>query len=199
MSKTMLFVGVLRKKHRERLERAVHKTREARFRDRCRAILWSSDGVRCSEIAQRLSVDPTTVARWIKDYRRFGFDGLKLGKHPGRPPKIDKDAKASLRHALSHHPRDLGYSLATWTLRALQDHLRKTVHVQVNIETVRQALKKLGYRHKRPKLSLKHKQNPAEVKRARRERDAALKKGLPLPTDTHSFTKTSASSISIPA
>ncbi len=199
MSKTMLFVGTLRRNHRERLERAARKTREAKFRDRCRAMLWSSGGVACSEIASRLSVHPTTVARWIKDYLRFGFDGLKIGKSPGRPPKIDADAKAALSQALDHHPRDLDYSLATWTLGALQDHLRKTVHVHVHIETVRQALKKLGYRHKRPKLSLKHKQDPADVRRARRARNAALKKVSTNPTDTPSSIRTNANSISIPA
>ncbi len=199
MSKTMLFVGKLRKNRRERLERAAHKTREARYRDRCRAILWSADGVACSEIARRLSVHATTVARWIKDYLRFGFDGLKIGKSPGRPPKIDAEAKAALAHALDHHPRDLDYALATWTLAALQDLLRKTVHVHVHVETVRLALKKLGYRHKRPKLSLKHKQNPTDVRRARRARNAALKKVSTNPTATPSSIRTNANSISIPA
>lgn len=199
MSKSMLFVGSLRKSQRDRLERAARKTKDARFRDRCRAMLWSSEGERCSQIAQRLSVDPTTVARWMKDYRRFGFAGLKMGKSPGRPPLVDAEARAALVHALDHHPRDLGYELATWTLKALQDYLRKTVHVHVHTETVRKALKKLGYRHKRPKLSLKHRQDPADVKRARRERDAALKKGPPLPTSAPLSTRTSANSISIPA
>ena len=200
MSRPPLLVPKLRKKARERLERAARKTSCAKFRDRCRAILWSSEEqLSCSEIARRLGVHLTTVLLWVKDYIRFGFKGLKIGKSPGRPPKMDDEAKAALEYALDHHPRDLGYSLAVWTLAALQDFLRQEIHVSVHIETVRATIKKMGYRHKRPKLSLKHKQNGKDMRRARRERDAALKKASPSRIDTPLSIKTNASSTSTPA
>ena len=87
----------------------------------------------------------------------------------------------------------------TWTIPSLQRHLLEVERIRVSYATVRRALRKLGYRYKRPRLSLKHKQNPALVKKARRERDAALKKGRSIPSGTPWSFKTSASSTSIPA
>ena len=43
MSRPPLLVPMLRKKARERLEKAARKTSCAKYRDRCRAILWSSE------------------------------------------------------------------------------------------------------------------------------------------------------------
>jgi len=198
MSEPVLFVGSLRKNHRERLERAARKTRDAKFRDRCRAMLWSVQRCACSEIARRLGVHHTTVMRWIKDYQRFGFDGLKVDMGSGRPSKLGSVGEAVLKDALEKHPREFGYMRATWTAQLLRDHVSKTVHIHVHPETIRRALKRMRYRHKRPKLGLKHKQDQGDVRRARRRRNAALKKRPPTPTSISSSTKTNVSSISIP-
>ena len=39
-----LFVGRLKKRERERLEAAKDTATSAKYRDRCRAILWSAEG-----------------------------------------------------------------------------------------------------------------------------------------------------------
>jgi transposase len=189
----------LRRKERERIARTGARARDARHRDRCRAVLWSDEGRSLGEIANLLGVDPRTVGRWIQDYRRFGVKGLQVGKSPGRPRLIDDDGDEALREALRHNPRDLGYGFSRWTLETLVQHLYTVVHVQVSADTVRKALKRMDYRYGRPKLSLKHRQNRREVRRAKRARAEALKKGRRTPTATPSCTWTSASSISIPA
>ncbi len=194
-----LFVPTLRKKRRERIEKAVSKAEDARFRDRLRAVLWSEQRMSVPQIAGLLGKDPSTVFLWIKDYLRFGFEGLRLGKSPGRTRSIDAEAEAALTQALDTSPRDLGYRFNTWTTLTLTEHLYQAVHVRVHPETLRRTLKRLGYRYKRPKLSLKHKRNPRAVRQARRERDAALKKGGDTPVATPSSFWTSANSTSIPA
>ncbi len=194
-----LFVAPLRKNHRKRLETALRRSREAKFRDRCRAVLWSSERRACSQIAALLGVHHTTVMRWLHDYRRFGFEGLKVGKSPGRPRKLDVEAEAALEAALAQPPRELGYAFNVWTATTLAAHLGATVHIRVHPETVRRALRRLGYGHKRPKLSLKHKQDRKAVRRARQARDAALKKRRKPQSATPSSSKTSANAISIPA
>jgi transposase len=144
-------------------------------------------------------VHPSTVWRWFADYRRFGLKGLHVEKPAGRARLIDEDGEAALEEALRRNPQDLGYAFTRWTLPTLVEYLYAAIHVRVSIDTVRRALRRLGYTFKRPKLSLKHKQKPWRVRRARAEREEALKKGQWIRDDTPSSTWTNASSTSIPA
>jgi hypothetical protein len=68
----------------------------------------------------------------------------------------------------------------------------------VHPETMRRALKRLGWRFNRPKLSLKHRQDSGDVARARRERNTFLKKPAVTPTTSRFSFWTSANSTSIP-
>jgi len=198
MAVATVFVHLSRRA-RERLERAVARAREGKYRDRCRAVLWSDRGKSLREIAELLGVDPRTVGRWIQDYRRFGIQGLEIGKSPGRPRRIDAEGEAALEEALRHNPRELGYPFTRWTLDWLVEYLHETTHVRVSPSTVQRALRRMGYRYGRPKLSLRHRQRRADVRRARRARAAALKKGRHTRSAMPSSTWTSASSTSIPA
>ena len=194
-----VFVPTLRKKERLRLQKAARSAKNPKLRERCRAMLWSEAGKTTGDIARLLNLNTTTPMRWIKDYLRFGFSGLIPEKIPGRNTAVDIEGEAALRSALKQNPRDLGYRFTRWTAATLAEHLYCVTHVRVSPHSVRRALKRLRFRYKRPKLSLKHKQDPKEVRRAKRQRTAALKKWLPDPTDTHSSSRTNANSILIPA
>ena len=82
------------------------------------------------EIARLLRVHETTVGRWVRDYLRFGFEGLEVGKSPGRPRRIDAEGEAALREALEHNPRDLGYAFTRWTRDTLAEYLYAAVHIR---------------------------------------------------------------------
>lgn len=194
-----LYVPTLRKDERERIRRALRRSRDPKFRDRCRAVFWSEQRHSVPAIARLLGVHRTTVQRWIKDYVRFGFRGLLAGKSPGRPRVVDAEAEAAIRAALAKNPREFGYRFTRWTIGALAEHLYLMVHVRIHPETLRRAIKRLRYRYKRPKLSLRHKQDPKAVRKARRGRDAGLKKRSSTLNDSPSSSRMSASSISIPA
>lgn len=190
------FVPKLPRPVRRRLERTARKSRDAKHREKCRAVLWSEGGKSAREIAALLGTHRATVARWLADFRRFGEAGLEPKPVPGRPPLIDVEAAAALEQALSVNPRDLGYPFTRWTTETLTEHLHRAVHVRVHPETMRRALKRLGWRFNRPKLSLKHRQDTRDVSRARRERDAFLKKPAGTPTASPFSFWTSASSTS---
>jgi len=200
MSKpSTLFVSRLRSNERDRINKALKKAKDPAYRDRLRAILWSESGKTVSEIAGLLGKHQTTVASWIKDYKRFGFKGLTVGKSPGRPPLIDEEGRAALARALAVSPRDLGYPFTRWSALTLVGHLHRETHTLVSQDTVKRTLRRMGYRYNRPKLSLKHRQNPRLVKRARRERDAALKKASGSRAASSSSSRTRPTSTSIPA
>lgn len=190
------FVPKMPRPQRRRIQRAVAKSRDALHRDKCRAVLWSEAGKSAGEIAALLGTHRTTVHRWILDFGRFGEKSLETKPRLGRVPIIDADAAVALEQALSVNPHDLGYPFTRWTTETLTEHLYRAVHVRVHPETMRRTLKRLGWRFNRPKLSLKHRQDPKEVARARRERDAFLKKPVATPTASPFSFWTSASSTS---
>jgi putative transposase len=192
------FVPKMPRAQRRRIERAGAKSRDSLHRDKCRAVLWSEAGKSAGEIAALLGTHRTTVHRWILDFGRFGEKSLETKPRLGRVPIIDADAAAALEQALSRNPRDLGYVFTRWTTETLTEHLYRAVHVRVHPETMRRALKRLGWRFNRPKLSLKHRQDPKDVARARRERNAFLKKPAKTPAASPFSSWTSASSTSTP-
>jgi transposase len=194
-----LFVPRLRSNERERFNAALKRAKNPAYRDRLRAILWSESGMKVGEIARLLGKHSTTAASWIKDYKRFGFKALKVGKSTGRPPLIDQEGRAALSHALSVSPRDLGYPFTRWSAWTLAGHLHRETHVLVHPDTVRRLMRRMGYRYNRPKLSLKHRQDRRLVKRARRQRNAALKKASGSRTVSSSCSRTRPTFTSIQA
>jgi len=199
MAKPALFVPTLKLKERKRIQNHLRRSRDTRYTDRLRAVLWSEQRQTVSAIATLLGKDPTTVAAWLKDYLRFGLRGLTPGKSTGAPRKVDADADACLEEALGQSPRALGYRFNRWTLPTLAEHVRREVHVCVHPFTISRAVHRLGYSYVRPKYCLRHRQKRAAVRRARRRRDAALKKVGAIQSATCFSSRTSASSISIPA
>jgi hypothetical protein len=71
----------------------------------------------------------------------------------------------------------LGYPFT----RLLGEHLRRKLHVDVSYSTIYNTLEHLGCRYGRPKLDLEHHQDPKDVRRAKRQKEAALKKRKPAP------------------
>lgn len=189
----------LRYFERERIQKALKSAHDPQFRDRLDAVLLSDHGLSCTRIGRLLGKHGDTVRLWIGDYLRFGFDGLEVGKSPGRPRMIDSDGEQCLREALEQNPKDMGYRFTRWTLATLIEHLRQKVHVLVSVPVMSKTMREMGYTYKRPKHSLKHRQNRRKVARIRRERDAALKNLWVLRTATSSSSKMNANSILIPA
>lgn len=166
---------------------------------RAQAVHFSSQRMKAEAIAAMLERDRSTVFRWLKAFEARGLESLQPGKSPGRPPEADADFQAALAEAVEKNPRDLGYSFTRWTTDLLTEHMRRTTHVLVSPATVRGVLKKRGYRYGCPKLDLKHRQDPVEVARAKRQKTRALKKQPPVRVLWCFSTVTKPSSTSTPA
>ena len=147
---------------------------------RVQAIHLSSQGLKAQQIAEIVSRSPLTVTRWIHEFDARGLPALWPGKSPGRPPTVDPDFQAALVQAVEQNPRDLGYTFTRWSVDLLTEHMCRTTHIVVSCSTVYHTLKRLGYRYGRPKLDLKHRQDPKQVVRAKRQKARALKKPEPV-------------------
>lgn len=199
MATPRLFIGKLKDRERRRLQNHLHCTRDPHYGARLTAVLLSEKGMPVPGIARLLGCHPTSVYAWLELYQGQHLRGLKVGKSPGRPRKVDEEGEACLEAAVAQNPRDLGYRFTRWTLPTLAEHLWREVHVRVNPRTIQRALRRLRYSYKRPKHTLRHRQKRAAVARAREQRNAALKKLAPHPTGMSSASKTKPNFIAIPA
>ena len=166
---------------------------------RVQGVHLSWQHLKAQQIAEVVSRSPLTVARWLHEFNDHGLPALWPGKSTGRPPKADADFQAALAAAVEQNPHDLGYPFTRWSVDLLTEHMRRTTHVDVSCSTVYHTLKRLGYRYGRSKLDLKHRQDPKEIARAKRQKRAALKKRKPAPVVVLSRIVTRLSSISTQA
>ena len=193
-----LFVRRLTRTERVALRKLRKRPPNLSVYRRAQAIHLSAQRLKAQKIAEIVSRSPLTVTRWIHGFDARGLPSLWPRKSTGRPPKADADFQAALAQAVEQNPHDLGYTFTRWTVDLLTEHLRRTVRVAVSPSTVRNILKRLGCRYGRPKLDLKHRQDPKEVARAKRQKARALKKPEPVEVIWRFSTVTKRNSTSTP-
>lgn len=184
---------------RSGLEEVFRHPPDPRVYERALAIRLSSQGQSPPAIAKILGRGRASVWRWITDFNSRGLAALYMGKSPGAPPKANEEVCAALCKAVEANPQDLGYPFTRWTGALLAEHIRRTTQVSLSEDTVLHILHRNGYRYGRPKLDLKHKQNPSEVRRAKAQKKAAQKKSKQAPVVILSCFSTRRSSTSIPS
>ena len=181
MSRKPVVVRRLTAKERRELEAVFRHPPDARVHERALAIRLSSQGKAPPAIAEIIGRGRTVIWRWIKDFNVRGLESLQMGKSSGAPLKADEDVCTALSEAVEANPQDLGYPFTRWTGNLLSEHIRRTMHVSLSECTVLRTLRKLGYRYGRPKLDLKHRQKPSEVRRAKAQKTVAKKKSKEAP------------------
>jgi len=176
-----LYVRQLTRTERVKVKRLQRKPPSAEVGLRAQVVLLSRQRRTVQEIGDIVGRHRSTVFRWVQAFNERGPDSLWPGKSPGAPPKADAEYQVALIEALEHNPQDFGYAFTRWTVLLLIEHLHRQTHVKVAPATLYRLLKRLGYRYGHPKLDLKHRQDPQEVARAKRQKARALKKRKPAP------------------
>lgn len=197
MSRKSITVCKLSEVEEKKIELLFRDPPDRRVHERALAIRLSSQGHTAPEIAKVVSRSRSTVWQWITNFNAKGISSLYMGKSPGAPAKADEEVQAAATHALEQNPRYMGYPFTRWNASLLCEHIRRTVHVDIAPSTMYQCLHRLGYRYLRPKLDLKHKQDPAEAARATRQKKAAKKKSKEAPVVILSRISMKRNSISI--
>ena len=119
------------------------------------ALLDLAGGASVTAVASRYGVSGETVYQWAARLNIADWPGDRLGDAPrsGRPPRVGAAAERLLRAALPTDPRRHGCRHPAWTTPLLQHHLRRQ-GVAASATTLRRALRRLGYRWKRPRFVL---------------------------------------------
>jgi transposase len=182
------FVRRLTARERREIDELVRKSPRVAVFLRAKAVQLSADGWKTRDIATAVERDRTAVVRWLHRFDEEGLDALEPRKSSGRPPKADEAYRTELKEAAATNPCDLAYPFTRWTLGRLREHLKRKTGIDVDASRISRLLKAIGYRYGRPKLDLKHRQDPQQVATAKRLRTRALKKRAKNPTDAHSST-----------
>lgn len=192
------FVRSLSRSERKAIRKLHKRPPNVEVYRRTQAVHFSSQGLKVQQIAEIVGRSRVSVTRWLHEFDNNGLLALWPGKSTGRPPKADADFQAALVEAVEQNPRDLGYPFTRWSVDLLTEHLRRKLHVDISYSTVYNSLKRMGYRYGRPKLDLKHRQDPKDVQRAKKQKKAALKKRKPAPVVVLSRIVTKQNSTSTP-
>jgi transposase len=156
---------------RPALKRLMKRDPDPRVRRRAHALLLVAEGRPLSRIAQLFQTAPHRVRAWRTQFLARGRAGLLDAPRPGRPPKLSPAVLRCLEEALGRSPHDYGLWSTVWTIRDLGALLAHQHGVQVSTATLHRALLNLGYRHRRPRHDLLHRQDPPAVAAARQVLD----------------------------
>lgn len=85
---------------------------------RAKMVLWSTQGLSNTEIAERLQTSEPLVSLWRRRFREQGLAGLYGEARPGRPRAHDDERIAAL---LTKTLRSKPPNATQWTVRALAD------------------------------------------------------------------------------
>lgn len=122
---------------------------------RCQILLASSRGERVSKIANNLGCATQTVRNSIRDLNASGLSSLE--EKSRRPktvqPVLDESKCERLRALLHTSPRALGKPTSNWTLQLVAElsFEQGLTGQQLSIETIRQAIRRMGVSWKRAK------------------------------------------------
>jgi transposase len=122
---------------------------------RCQIILASARGERASEIARQFGCSEGTARNTINSFNQYGLGCLQ--KKSSRPKKLrtilDEEKRGALRALLHSSPRTWGKESSLWTLELAAEVCfeQGVTPQQVSIETIRQALIRLGVNWQRAK------------------------------------------------
>lgn len=135
------------------LEAAARAEQGVRRWKRYRAVLLRGEGMTVAAVAAALRCSEASVYGWTARWRQDGVAGLGEGDHGGGTVKLDAAGEVRLVALLAADPQAHGHQATGWTVPLLQGALANAGY-DVGERTVRRAVRRLGYRWKRPQYVL---------------------------------------------
>ena len=148
-----------------------------RQRERLEMVQAAWLGANVAAIAQWSGRTPRTVRRWLAAFRDGGVTALAGAPIPGRPRKADTAYLAALETAVATPPRSLGLPFDVWSSRRLSAYLAEQTGIRIAPGWLRVLLHRQRFACGRPKHSLAHLQDPADVAACEQALQAVGEKG----------------------
>lgn len=159
------------------LRETLQHTHDVRQYRRSLAVLECARGKPVHEVAQSLQVTRQSIHNWVMRFSHTGRCAALVDRpHTGRPRRADGTVDTFLQELMGMQPTQCGYHATYWTVPLLRDQLRQHLNQVFCEETIRRALRRLGYVWKRPRYVL--------AADAQREKKAAYPARAWLPATT---------------
>lgn len=128
----------------ERLRRQLAEATEAKAVKRLMVALSYKDGEPVDELGDRFGIPTSTIYYWLDRLENRPIeDALEDEKRPGRPRKLDGDARESLKTDLERSPDAFGHEGDEWTPELVRAHLEAEYGVSYSVGHVRRLLRRL--------------------------------------------------------
>lgn len=117
---------------------------------RVRAVEAVRAGMPIVSVAEAYRTDRTTIHRWLVRYREEGDPGLERRPVDGRPRKLPDLDESRLRGIVLKPASHYGYETNLWSVRRLQQVIRKYYDASVSKHTVWRRLRDAGLTYQKP-------------------------------------------------
>jgi transposase len=148
-----------------------------RTRERLEMVKAAALGHELDAIVRWSGRSPGTVRFWLDRFAVDGVSGLADAPRTGRPARADAAYLEALERAAETPPRELGFAFDVWTSARLSAYLEDSTGVRIAPGWLRALLGRRDFVSGRPKHTLKHLQDAAEVAACKTELAAAGGKG----------------------
>ena len=129
------------------------KERNLRLKERYHALLLMHELKNCTEVANILMRDRSTIQDWANRFNDGGLDALKPKKGLGKVPTLSEGQMEELTLDVLKHPRELGYDFSNWEGKTVSYHLRKKYGVSLGVRACQKVLHRLGFSLQRPRYA----------------------------------------------
>jgi transposase len=110
---------------------------------RARITLLSSDGYGVPDIAKRIGRHESRVRMWIRQFNKFGLEGLQSSKPKGAALRCSEQVQQRILDLVLTHPTDLGLQFSRWTADRLRQQLiQENLVSDISNRTIRRVLEK---------------------------------------------------------
>jgi transposase len=148
-----------------------------RVRERLEMVKAAALGQDAAAVAAWSGRSERTVRRWLRRFAAGGVAALADAPRPGRPAVADAAYLRALEDAVDTRPPTLGLPYDVWTSPRLSAYLAERTGVRIAPGWLRALLGRRRFACGRPKHTLGHLQDPAEVAACEADLAAAGEKG----------------------
>ena len=113
-----------------------------------------------TQVAEIHAVSLASVYNYYQRFKAEMDAGLADKERPGRPRKASAAYILLLEETLDINPQEQGYAFTMWTQGRLRSYLTEKTGIELSLKAFQDLMHRLGYRYRRPKRDLSHKQDP---------------------------------------
>ncbi len=136
------------------IEKEINCNPEGRYNHRLHSVMLLLRGHTSLEAAQIFGDNPRTIKHWGQQYKRYGLQGLKEAKRPGRPRKLLREYLDNIKSDLLMPTSSFGYLQGFWDGPLLKHHLEKHYNVDITVRHCQRLFHELDMSLKRPRPTM---------------------------------------------